>query len=93
MISGIVDHGLDAQQLADAPRIVNENRIAGASVSDTRIEPAPYAMPASLLDELRARGQTVLPNALPFGSAHLISADPATGRLRRGVDPRGDFEF
>lgn len=93
ILSGVVDHRLSPQDAVSAPRIVNENRIAGAGVSDSRIEPTPFAIPEALVSNLRGRGQTVLRNTLPFGAAQLISVDPVTKVLRRGVDPRrgGDF--
>jgi len=93
ILSGVVDHRMSVQDAVTAARIVNENRITGAGVSDSRIEPAPFAIPDALVSELRRRGQTVLRNTLPFGAAQVISADPATKQLRRGVDPRrgGDF--
>jgi len=93
ILSGVVDHRMSAQDAVSAARIVNENRITGAGVSDSRIEPVPFAIPDALVSELRRRGQTVLRNTLPFGATQMISSDPATRQLRRGVDPRrgGDF--
>lgn len=93
LLSAVIDHRMSVQDAVSAARIVNENRIAGAGVSDSRIEPAPFAIPDALVSELHSRGQTVLRNTLPFGAAQMISADPVTKQLRRGVDPRrgGDF--
>lgn len=93
ILSAVIDHRMSVQDAVSAARIVNENRITGAGVSDSRIEPAPFAIPDAVVSELRRRGQTVLRNTLPFGAAQMISADPATKQLRRGVDPRrgGDF--
>lgn len=38
ILSAILDHRLAAQDAVSAPRVVNENRIAGSGVSGTRIE-------------------------------------------------------
>ena len=91
-LSGVIDHRLSAQEAVSAARIVNENRITGAGVSDTRIEPAPFAIPDALVSELRRRGQTVLRNTLPFGAAQIIAVG-GSGALSRGVDPRRGGEF
>ncbi|MBL8178275.1 MAG: gamma-glutamyltransferase, partial [Bryobacterales bacterium] len=93
IVSGVLDHKLSVQEAVSAARIVNENRVTGVGVSDSRIEPAPYALSDGLVSELRRRGQTVLRNTLPFGAAQAIGVDTAAGALRRGMDPRRGGEF
>ncbi|MFN7939501.1 MAG: gamma-glutamyltransferase family protein [Bryobacteraceae bacterium] len=93
ILSLVIDHRLSAQDAVSAPRIVNENRITGAGVSDARIEPAPYAISDALVSDLRRRGHTVLRNTSSFGAAQCISADPVTGTFQRGIDPRRDADL
>jgi gamma-glutamyltranspeptidase/glutathione hydrolase len=87
VVSAMLDHGLSAQDAVAAPRIVNENRTTGVGLSNTRLEPAPYAPPLELVTALRARGQTILRNTLPFGAVQLVTS------VDRGLDPRRGGEF
>ncbi|MBS1830734.1 MAG: gamma-glutamyltransferase family protein [Acidobacteria bacterium] len=93
ILSAVIDHRLNAQDAVSAPRIVNENRITGAGVSDARIEPAPYAIPDALVSDLRRRGHTVLRNTSAFGAAQCIGVDPRTGLLQRAIDPRRNADL
>jgi gamma-glutamyltranspeptidase/glutathione hydrolase len=93
ILSSVLDHNRTVEQAVADPRLVNENRTLTASARHTQREPAPYDMAPSLIDALMARGQVVYRNPLPFGAAQGVEADPETGELRRGTDPRRGGEF
>ncbi len=92
MISGVLDHQTTIQLAIAAPRFFNRNRRT-TSDHNTRYEPAEFALPQSLLDDLGLRGQTMIQNTLPFGAAQGIAIAPVTGTLSRGTDPRRGGEF
>ncbi len=102
MVSGVLDHGKTIQEAIAAPRFENENRTTGSS-RRTQYENVPpdFVLPDALVQELTARGQTMLvpmigtlnPQPATFGASQAIAIDPGTGALSRGHDPRrgGDF--
>jgi gamma-glutamyltranspeptidase/glutathione hydrolase len=93
LVTNLLDHRLGMEATVNAPRFVNENRLKGDGVSQTRREPPPFQLEQSLLDELRGRGQTLLKNSLTFGAAQGIAVDPDTGVLTKGIDGRRGGEF
>jgi gamma-glutamyltranspeptidase/glutathione hydrolase len=92
VLLNIIDFGMDVQTAIEAPRVNSLH--PQSSFDDHRAQPgvleAELSLPASTLDDLRARGHVVRPRP-PFGiSTGVVAAgiDPATGRLRGGADPR-----
>jgi gamma-glutamyltranspeptidase/glutathione hydrolase len=88
LIVNVLDFGLDMQAAVDAPRWVSGSPTPG----DTTLYLEPRFAPA-LADALRARGHTVAladggADDERFGSATLLSRDPATGTYSGGADPR-----
>jgi gamma-glutamyltranspeptidase/glutathione hydrolase len=80
-IVNIVDHGMGPQQALNTPRVHSEGP---TTVADARIPP-------EILDGLRARGHRLSVkeetfSTSYFGRPNAIMVDPATGRLRGGVN-------
>ncbi|WP_310397369.1 gamma-glutamyltransferase [Hymenobacter sp.] len=80
-ILGIVDYGLNAQQVVTAPRLHHQ------WLPDLIDVEAGALLPAAQ-DTLRARGYTINPR-LPWGRLDIIHIRPE-GLLEGGADPRGD---
>ena len=80
-ILGIVDYGLNAQQVVTAPRLHHQ------WLPDQIDAEASSLLPAAQ-DTLRAHGYTIHPR-LPWGRLDLIHVRP-DGVLEGGADPRGD---
>nr|WP_201983325.1 gamma-glutamyltransferase [Hymenobacter rubidus] len=80
-ILGIVDYGLNAQQVVTAPRLHHQ------WMPDLLDVEAGALLPVAQ-DTLRARGYQLNP-ALPWGRLDIIHVQP-DGTLEGGADPRGD---
>jgi gamma-glutamyltranspeptidase/glutathione hydrolase len=80
-ILGIVDYGLNAQQVVTAPRLHHQ------WLPDVLDVEAGALLPAAQ-DTLRARGYHPAPR-LPWGRLDIIHVLP-DGTLEGGADPRGD---
>jgi gamma-glutamyltranspeptidase/glutathione hydrolase len=77
-IVGVVDHGLQAREAVEAPRLHYE--------LDTV-----YAEPGIDLDAVSAEGRTLAPfraRNLFFGGVQAVERDPLSGRLTGAGDPR-----
>ncbi|MBL8584670.1 MAG: gamma-glutamyltransferase, partial [Rhizobiaceae bacterium] len=79
IICGIVDHGLDIQDVIDRPR---------SFLLDGKLQLEPGLMPLAGL--LGALGHEVVPAARAIGGAHGIAIDWANGSLFGGSDARKD---
>ena len=80
-ILGIVDYGLNAQQVVTAPRLHHQWLPDQLDVEAAALLPAAQ-------DSLRARGYQLNPRN-PWGRVEVIRVRP-DGRLEGGADPRGD---
>jgi gamma-glutamyltranspeptidase/glutathione hydrolase len=92
VLLNIIDFGLDVQAAIEAPRV---NSLHPVSSFDThRAQPGVLeieaSFPAAVIDELKARGHTLLIRRAHAISTGIVAAgiDPATGRLRGGADLR-----
>ena len=92
VLLNVIDFGMDVQAAIEAPRVNSLH--PQSSFDDHKAQPgvleAELTLPASTLDDLRARGHLIRPRP-PFGiSTGVVAAgvDPATGKLRGGADPR-----
>ena len=80
-ILGVVDYGLNAQQVVTAPRLHHQWLPDQIDVETGALLPAAQ-------DTLRAHGYRINPR-LPWGRLDLIHVRP-DGVLEGGADPRGD---
>jgi gamma-glutamyltranspeptidase/glutathione hydrolase len=81
-ILNVVDYGMDASEAVAAPRIHHQ------WLPDVlEVEPGTVA---DVIRGLRDRGHTVRVADREWSSAQLVVADPASGLLAGGSDPRGD---
>jgi gamma-glutamyltranspeptidase/glutathione hydrolase len=92
VLLNIIDFGLDVQAAIEAPRV---NSLHPVSSFDThRAQPGVLeieaSFPAAVIDELKARGHTLLVRRAHAMSTGIVAAgiDPSTGRLRGGADLR-----
>jgi gamma-glutamyltranspeptidase/glutathione hydrolase len=92
VLLNVIDFGMDVQAAIEAPRVNSLH--PQSSFDDHRAQPgvleAELSLPASTLDDLRARGHVIRARP-PYGiSTGVVAAgvDPATGKLRGGADPR-----
>jgi gamma-glutamyltranspeptidase/glutathione hydrolase len=92
VLLNIIDFGLDVQAAIEAPRV---NSLHPVSSFDThRAQPGVLeieaSFPAAVVDELKARGHTLLIRRAHAMSTGIVAAgiDPGTGRLRGGADLR-----
>lgn len=83
-IVNVIDHGMNAPEAVSAPRIhcEGDNVIVSARIS------------SQICDQLREKGLEVAHSevswgVIPFGLAHGIIVDPATGEFEGGADPGG----
>src|SRR5215471_6525474 len=92
VLLNIIDFGMDVQAAIEAPRVNSLHPVS--SFDNHRAQPGVLevetSLPATVLDDLKARGHVLL--ARPrFGiSTGVVAAgiDPATGQLRGGADLR-----
>ena len=81
-ILNVIDFGMDVQAAVAAPRFHHQ------WVPDKLfVEPA---VPADVIDGLRARGHTVEVSSRNWSAAEAIVIDPETGIHQGGNDPRRD---
>ena len=92
VISNVIDFGLNPQEAVEAPRWQHGGSVGAADEPVAGILAIEDRVPASVLEELAARGHAI--EALgpwAHGSAYqLIAVDPVTGALMAGSDPRVD---
>jgi gamma-glutamyltranspeptidase/glutathione hydrolase len=92
VLLNIIDFGLDVQAAIEAPRVNSLHPVS--SFDDHRAQPGVLeieaSFPAAVIDELKARGHTLLVRRAHGISTGIVAAgiDPATGRLRGGADLR-----
>lgn len=92
VLSHLIDHNLDPQEAAEAPRMTvfpGSDADAVGSALEVRCE---SRMEPSAIDELRGAGVPVILQG-PWdggGSAQIVSIAQATGERRGGSDPRFD---
>ncbi len=92
VLSRVIDHGMDVQEAADAPRWVHFPGTDPASI-DREME---LRMEDGFDDDVRsglvARGHKVVPYAeeMMVGAVQLIAIDPGTGVREGGTDRRCD---
>lgn len=92
IVSGIVDHGLDAQQAVGALRFrVTGPFSASEGQGEDEVLFPEYADP-QMLNSLRARGHVVrtCPENGMFGRAQVILRDKRSGVVSAGSDARAD---
>jgi len=85
VVSNFVDHGLQAQELMDAPRFQVSRNLQEVSVEQ------PISL--DVASELRGRGHAVgppRPISSSFGGGQIILIDELTGAYVGGSDPRKD---
>jgi len=90
LVQGLVDDGLDPQDVVDRPRFIVETEGAGQPLGPVKIE-SDGVNPATV-DELRARGHDVSlvePKTPLMGWAQTIRRTP-DGSYEGGADPRAD---
>jgi len=78
----VVDFGMDVQEAVAAPRFHHQ-----WLPDQLDLEPD---VPRDVLEALRERGHPAVLAERPWSSAQAIVADPATGLLWGGSDPRSD---
>lgn len=92
VLLNIIDFGLDVQAAIEAPRVNSLHPVS--SFDNHRAQPGVLeieaSFPAAVLDELKARGHTLMVRRAHGMSTGIVAAgiDPATGRLRGGADLR-----
>ena len=92
VLLNIIDFGLDVQAAIEAPRVNSLHPVS--SFDDHRAQPGVLeieaSFPAAVIDELKARGHTLIKRRAHAISTGIVAAgiDPATGRLRGGADLR-----
>ena len=92
VLLNIIDFGLDVQAAIEAPRVNSLHPVS--SFDDHRAQPGVLeieaSFPAAVIDELKARGHTLIMRRAHAISTGIVAAgiDPATGRLRGGADLR-----
>jgi gamma-glutamyltranspeptidase/glutathione hydrolase len=92
VLLNIIDFGLDVQAAIEAPRVNSLHPVS--SFDDHRAQPGVLeieaSFPAAVLDQLKARGHTLVVRRAHGMSTGVVAAgiDPATGQLRGGADLR-----
>ena len=92
VLLNIIDFGLDVQAAVEAPRVNSLHPVS--SFDNHRAQPGVLEIeatfPAAILDDLKARGHTLLVRRAHAMSTGIVAAgiDPATGQLRGGADLR-----
>ena len=92
VLLNLIDFGLDVQAAVEAPRVNSLHPVS--SFDNHRAQPGVLEIeatfPAAVLDELKARGHTLLVRRAHGMSTGIVAAgiDPATGTLRGGADLR-----
>jgi gamma-glutamyltranspeptidase/glutathione hydrolase len=92
VLLNLIDFGLELQAAIEAPRVNSLHPIS--SFDDHRAQPGVLEIeatyPASVMDDLRARGHTLLVRRAHAISTGIVAAgvDPVTGKLRGGADLR-----
>jgi gamma-glutamyltranspeptidase/glutathione hydrolase len=92
VLLNMIDFGLDVQAAVEAPRVNSLHPVS--SFDNHRAQPGVLEIeatfPAAVLDDLKARGHTLLVRRAHGMSTGIVAAgvDPATGKLRGGADLR-----
>lgn len=92
VLLNVIDYAMDVQAAIEAPRVNSLHPIS--SFDNHRAQPGVLeieaSFPAAVIDELKARGHTLLIRRAHGMSTGVVAAgiDPATGRLRGGADLR-----
>ena len=92
VLLNIIDFGLDVQAAIEAPRVNSLHPVS--SFDNHRAQPGVLeieaSFPAAVLDELKARGHSLMVRRAHGISTGIVAAgvDPATGQLRGGADLR-----
>ena len=92
VLMNIIDFGMDVQAAIEAPRVNSLHPVS--SFDNHRAQPGVLeieaSFPASVIQELRARGHVLRIRTAHGISTGIVAAgiDPATGRLRGGADLR-----
>ncbi|MDQ3149485.1 MAG: gamma-glutamyltransferase family protein [Chloroflexota bacterium] len=90
LVQGLVDDGLDPQDVVDRPRFVVETEAAGRPLGPVKIESD--GVDTATVEALRARGHEVSlvdPQTPVMGWAQMIRRRP-DGSYEGGADPRAD---
>jgi len=82
VLSNLFDHGMDAQEAVDHPRLFWSE--------DDGVLEAEEGIPTSVLAELAMRGHQLRAAARPHGGAQLIMVDRENGFFTGASDPRKD---
>jgi gamma-glutamyltranspeptidase/glutathione hydrolase len=92
VISALIDHGLNVQQAAEAPRWHSSPGTDPANAAEPLQLCLEGRIPAAVRRALAAKGHAVK-GLGPWGASsgvQLIALDPATGVRQGGSDPRVD---
>lgn len=80
VLGNMLDHGMDAQEALDAPRMFFKDNVIEAE----------DGVPRATIDGLRALGHTMTRVDVPHGGGQVIRIDWDKGTLEGGSDPRKD---
>ena len=92
VLLNVIDFGLDVQAAIEAPRVNSLHPVS--SFDNHRAQPGVLeieaSFPAAVLDDLKARGHTLVVRRAHAISTGIVAAgiDPSTGQLRGGADLR-----
>ena len=92
VLSRLIDHGMNVQEAADAPRWVHHPGTDPASIESAMELRMEEGFDDGIRDALRARGHKVAPYTpeMMVGAVQLIAIDPSTDVRAGGTDRRCD---